>query len=202
MVVVVLLLQIALMVVVVSGVLMVVVGTGWLWLRLAAQQQHAASSEQPASNQANTIKNKSSPARSRPLWEDQQRRRVARVHVLPHALRDQVAVLHFGPVEPQAAERVEHLRLQEPDPAAVELHDDGEGRVGRQDDVIDHRRVVGDPDAPGAGRRPRAVEADDAGPGRDEAAFFLVWRGGFCVLFGFGLVCIGVGWSWVGSSWP
>ena len=52
---------------------------------------------------------------------------------------------HLSTVEPEAAQAVEDLGLQEANPARVQLHDDGEGGVGREDDVVDHGRVIADP---------------------------------------------------------
>lgn len=54
------------------------------------------------------------------------------------------------PVEPEAPQRGQDPLLQESDPAVVQLHDDGEGRVGAQHHVVDHGGVVGHPDAVGA----------------------------------------------------
>ena len=71
----------------------------------------------------------------------------------------------LGAVEPEAAEAVEDLGLQEADPAGVQLHDDGEGRVGAQDDVVDHGRVVAHPHVVGAVDRARPVVAHHSCPG-------------------------------------
>ena len=60
-----------------------------------------------------------------------------------------MAAAHLRAVEPEAAQAVQDFRLQEADPAGVQLHDDGEGGVGREDDVIDHGRVVAHPDVVG-----------------------------------------------------
>ena len=60
-------------------------------------------------------------------------------------------------VEPEAAEAVEDLGLHEADPARVQLHDDCEGRVGGQDDVVDHGRVVAHPHVVGPRHRPGPV---------------------------------------------
>ena len=59
------------------------------------------------------------------------------------------AAAHLCAVEPEAAQAVEDLGLQEADPARVQLHDDGKGGVGREDDVVDHGRVVAHPDMVG-----------------------------------------------------
>ena len=61
-----------------------------------------------------------------------------------------MAAAHLCAVKPQAAQAVEDLGLQEADPARVQLHDDGEGGVGREDDVVDHGCVVADPDVIGS----------------------------------------------------
>ena len=64
---------------------------------------------------------------------------------------------HLGAVEPEAAQAVEHFGLQEADPARVQLHDDREGGVGGEDDVVDHGGVVGHPDVVGPVHRPRPM---------------------------------------------
>ena len=50
---------------------------------------------------------------------------------------------HLRAIEPQAPQALQHLSLEESDPAAVLLHDDGKGAVRSQDDVIYHAGVVG-----------------------------------------------------------
>lgn len=69
---------------------------------------------------------------------------------------------HLCPIEPEAAEAVEHARLHEPHPARVHLHDDCKGAVGAEDDVVNHGRMVGHPHAVGGRHRPRPVEPNDA----------------------------------------
>ena len=64
---------------------------------------------------------------------------------------------HLIAVEPEAAEGPQDAGLQELDPASMQLHDDGEGAVGSEDDVVDHARVVADPDMVGPGVRPRPM---------------------------------------------
>ena len=49
---------------------------------------------------------------------------------------------HLCTIEPQAPQALQHLRLEEPDPPPVELHDDGKGAVRSQDDVVYHAGVV------------------------------------------------------------
>lgn len=41
-------------------------------------------------------------------------------------------------VEPQASQAAEHPGLEEGYPASMKLHDDCEGAVGGQDDVVNH----------------------------------------------------------------
>ena len=57
--------------------------------------------------------------------------------------------VHLCAVEPKAAQAVEDFGLQEADPARVQVHDDGKWGVGREDDVVDHGRVVAHPDVVG-----------------------------------------------------
>ena len=83
---------------------------------------------------------------------------------LQGAGRRRAGAPHLVAVEPQAAQAVEDLRLQEAHPAGVQLHDHAEGGVGRQDDVIDHAGVVADPDVIGPVHGAGPVVADDACP--------------------------------------
>ena len=64
---------------------------------------------------------------------------------------------HLIAIEPEAAKGPQDARLQELDPARVQLHDDCKGAVGRQDDVVNHACVVADPDMVWPGVRPRPM---------------------------------------------
>jgi hypothetical protein len=80
-----------------------------------------------------------------------------------------VWVSHLSAVEPQAAQAVENLRLQEAHPAGVKLHDHGKGAVRTQDDVIDHGGVVAHPHVVRSGNRLWAMIADNGCPRCGEA---------------------------------
>ena len=67
-------------------------------------------------------------------------------------------------VEPQAAEALQDLCLEEPDPTSVELHDDRKRGVGCENDVVNHAGVVAHPDMVCAGHRPGAVIPHNACP--------------------------------------
>ena len=69
-------------------------------------------------------------------------------------------------VEPEASKAVEDLRLQEADPAGMQLHDHREWRVGAEDDVVDHGRVVAHPHVVRPVHRPWPVVAHHPRPGR------------------------------------
>ena len=70
------------------------------------------------------------------------------------------------PVEPEAAKTAQHSGLQKGYPASMQLHDDCEGAVGRQDDVIDHGRVVANPDIVGSVDWSWTMIPDDPSPRR------------------------------------
>ena len=84
---------------------------------------------------------------------------------------------HLIPVEPEAAEAAEHSRLQEGNPASMQLHDDCKGAVGGQNDVVDHRGVVADPHIVGPVDWAGAMVPHDAGPGRHKHSALKLHQG-------------------------
>lgn len=79
-------------------------------------------------------------------------------------------------VEPKAAQTAEHSGLNERYPASMKLHDDCEGAVRCQDDVVNHGGVVADPHIVGPVDWPWTMIPNNTCPGGHKHAALELYK--------------------------
>lgn len=82
-------------------------------------------------------------------------------------------------IEPQAPQTLQDPGLQEPNPASVQLHYDGKGRIGCKNDVVNHAGMIWHPHVIGTGYWTRPMVSYHASPASNKSLTLELYQNSF-----------------------